>query len=162
MKLYELTEQYKNALVTLDDIDLPAEVVQDTLEGLKGELEEKGKNVAAYFQNLEADVDAMKAAEQRIATRRKSLENRVAQMKQYLKFNMEQAGITKIESPEFSVKVQNNPPAVDVFDEEQIPGHFMKKKIVESLDKTAIKKDIQAGNDVPGAKLSQSTRLVIK
>ena len=52
MKLYELTAQYDEALKTLSDMNLPKEVVEDTLEALSGEIEEKATNVAKYMQNL--------------------------------------------------------------------------------------------------------------
>lgn len=162
MKLYELATQYQRALVALEDTDLPDEVVADTIEGLTGDIEVKGQNVAAFFQNLQADVGAMKEAEQRIYQRRKTYENRIESLKYYLKSNMERAGITKIECPEFCVSVQNNPASVDVFDSEEIPKEYTKEKVTVSIDKTAIKNAIKDDIDVPGAKLSHSTRLVVK
>lgn len=163
MKLYELTQQYSKALTVLSDTDLPPEVVQDTLEGLQGEIQEKGKNVAAYFQNLEADVEAMKAAEQRIAQRRKAIENRVRQMKDYLLRNMEESGITEISCPEFTVKLGKNPASVEVDDINLLPERFVARKVVESPDKKAIKEMIQSGSEVPGARLiTDKKRLIVR
>lgn len=163
MKLYELTEQYNNALIVLNDTDLPPEVVQDTLEGLQGEVQEKGKNVAAYFQNLEADVEAMKSAEQRIAQRRKAIENRVRQMKDYLQRNMEESGITEISCPEFTVKLGKNPASVEVYEESSLPEKYVVTKTTTQPDKKALKEAIQAGEDVPGARLiTDKKRLIVR
>jgi predicted secreted protein len=163
MNLYQLTDQYKNALAVLTDSELPPEVVADTLEGLEGELKVKAVNVAAFFQNLEVDVEAMKAAEQRIANRRKSIENRVNQLKEYLHQNMLKAGITEIKCPEFEIKLAKNPASVEVYDILMLDEKFIVKKVTESPDKKAIKKAIDEGAEVEGARLiTDKTRLVIK
>ena len=77
---------------------------------------------------------------------------------------MEVAGVTKIESPYFRLTLQNNPPAVDVFEPGLVPSEFMTQPAPPppAPDKTAIKQAIAAGQDVPGARLSQSQRLVVK
>lgn len=38
MKLYQIADQYLEALQVLDDPDLPAQAVADTLEALQGEV----------------------------------------------------------------------------------------------------------------------------
>src|SRR3990167_8371102 len=95
--LYEIAETYRKALETLGDMDLPEEVVKDTLEGLQGDLEAKGQNVASFCLHLEAMSEAIKIAEQKMAHRRKVLENRAENIRTYLKTCMETAGIQKHE-----------------------------------------------------------------
>jgi len=162
MKLYELTEEYTQALATLDDMDLPIEVVQDTLEGLKGSVQEKSLNVARFFQNVEVSIVAMKDAEKRMAARRKSAENRVASLREYLRFNMQASGITKIECPEFVLSIQNNPATVVIDSVDALPYDYTVEKTTVSPDKKLIKQAIQDGYTVTGAHLETGTRLVIK
>lgn len=163
MKLYELTNQYHNALTALDDPDLPPEAVQDTLEGLQGEITEKGKNVAAYFQNLEADVEAMKAAEQRIAQRRKTAESRVRQMKEYLLHNMQECGISEISCPEFTVKLGKCPASVEIVDKDELPKQYIVTKTETAPDKKALKEALQNGDDINGARLvADKQRLIVR
>lgn len=44
--LYNLATEYRAAADRLHDIDVPEEVIADTLEGLAGEVEAKSTNVA--------------------------------------------------------------------------------------------------------------------
>jgi hypothetical protein len=164
LTLYNLSANYLQALDFLTDpeTDLPAEVVKDTLEGLAGELEDKAINVAKFLRNMEAMAEAIKAAEADMAKRRKALESRAQWLKDYLKGNMEHSGITKIECPYFKLSVQSNPPAVNILDETVIPTEFKEQVVSWKIDKTAIKKAIQAGQSVAGASLVNGTRLVIK
>ena len=162
MKLYELTGQYTQALATLDDMDLPAEVVTDTLEGLKGSLEEKSLNVARFFQNVESSIVAMKDAEKRMAARRKAAENRVTRLRHYLKYNMDASGIVRIECPDFVIAIQNNPAAVVIDSADALPDDYTVEKTTVSPDKKLIKQAIQDGYTVTGAHLETGTRLVIK
>ncbi|MGZ8212917.1 MAG: siphovirus Gp157 family protein [Methylosarcina sp.] len=164
LSLYQLSGNYLEALDFLTDpeADLPAEAVNDTLEAFTGELEDKAVNVAKFLRNMEAMAEAIKNAEADMAKRRKALENRVQWLKDYLKGNMEQTGITKIECPYFKLSVQNNPAAVHILDEDAVPDEFKEKVISWKIDKTAIKKAIQAGQSVAGVSLISGTRLVIK
>ena len=162
--LYELSQDYRQALDTLTDPenDLPAEVIADTLESLQGTLEDKAVNVAKFFRNLEATAQAIKDAEQRMSQRRKAIESRVAALKTYLKDNMESCGITKIESPWFTLAIQKNPAAVEIMDEDTIPDDFVEIVTTRKIDKAGIKQAIEAGVEVPGAVLTRGTRLAIR
>ena len=162
--LYEISQTYREALDVLTDpeLDLPNEVIADTLEGLQGTLEDKAIAVAQFFRNLESTAQAIKEAEQRMSQRRKAIENRVASMKDYLKANMAICGITRIESPWFTLSIQNTPAAVDILDEDSLPDEFVEIVTTRKVDKTAIKKAIESGADVPGAVLSRGTRLAIR
>ncbi|MGZ8163610.1 MAG: siphovirus Gp157 family protein [Methylobacter sp.] len=164
LSLYDLSSHYLSALDTLTDpeMDLPAEVINDTLEALAGEIEDKAVNVAKFLRNMEATAQAIKEAEAAMAKRRKTLENRVNWMKAYLKENMEQTGITKIECPYFKLSLQANPSAVTILDEAAIPAEFKEPVISWKIDKTAIKEAIKHGIAVPGVNLVNGSRLVIK
>jgi len=105
---------------------------------------------------------AIKAAEESMEKRRKALENRVKWMKAYLKENMERTGISKIECPYFKLSIQKNPAAVNILDETIIPADFKEQIISWKIDKTAIKEALKNGAAVPGAEITNGTRLVIK
>lgn len=82
--LYELAAEHRQNLEKLADLDLPADVVADTLESLGGDLEEKTQNVVEFVRNLESTAEAIKDAEQKMAERRKAIENRAASLKRYV------------------------------------------------------------------------------
>jgi len=118
--------------------------------------------VAKFMQNLDAAAKAIKEAEQQMARRRKAIENRARWIRDYLKTNMEAAGITRIDSPWFSLAIQKNPPSVDVLDESALPDDFKTEVVTVKIDKAAIKEALKDGEDVPGAVLRQGTRLAVR
>lgn len=162
--LYVLANDYREAAEKLADLDLPPEVIEDTLESLSGDLEVKATNTAYVIRNLEATAAAIKDAEAQMAARRKALENRAARVKDYLLANMLTAGIQKIECPYFKLAVRENPPAVEVYEPGLIPAAFMKQPEPPppAPDKTAIKEALKAGEEVPGCTLTRGVRLEIR
>lgn len=161
--LYTLAIEFREAAERLADLDLPPEVVADTLDSLAGDLEVKAQHVALFARNLESTAAAIKQAEGEMAARRKSLEKRVQGLRDYLLGAMQSTGIKKIEGPYLRIGVRDNPESVDVFDAAQVPAEFMRQPEPPppAPDKTAIKAAIKAGQEVPGAKLARSQRLDI-
>lgn len=162
--LYVLANEYREAAEKMADLDLPVEVIRDTLEGLSGELTTKATNVAMFVRNLEASADAIKLAEDQMAARRKAIENRARNIKEYLKSCMETTGILKIDTPYFKLSVRENPPAVVVDMESAIPAGFWRQPEPPPpmLDKKAILTAIKEGKDVPGCHAERGTRVEIK
>lgn len=166
LSLYQLSNNYVQALdfLTDPDMDVPLEAVNDTLEGLSGELEDKAVNVAKFLRNMEASAETIKAAEASMAKRRKALEEKVKWLKDYIKSNMEATGISKIECPYFKLSIAKNPAALELFDTEAIPDEYKQIEImsVEHIDKAAIKAALTKGRAIPGARLTNGTRLSIR
>ena len=164
MTLYELTSEYMELLAMLEDPDVDEDLINDTLEGIDGELEVKADGYARVMRQMDADAKAIKAEEERLANRRKSLENRSAALKGRLQQMMEITGKVKFKTELFSFGIQKNPAAV-VIDEryiENIPECYL---IIQEpkIDKQKIKEDLKAGLDLEGiAHLEQSESLRIR
>jgi hypothetical protein len=162
--LFELAHQYREAADKLADLELDAQTVKDTLDSMSGELEVKAGATAAVIRNMEALAVQIKEAEALMAQRRKAIESRAASLSAYLLANMAHAGIQSVETPYFAIKVRNNPPSVEVYDEAMVPGEFLRQPPPRKPepDKTAIKAALQKGVDVQGARLVQGSRVEIK
>lgn len=165
LTLYDISNDYREAVEKLSDMDLPPEAVKDTLEGLKGDLTTKATNVAMFVQNLEGLAAQIKTAEAQMAHRRKVLENRAESIRAYIKACMESAGISKIECPYFKMAIKKNPPSVEIDDWVELPDAFMrtpptpppepdKKRLAEHIAST--------GAVIDGVRVVQKTRLEIK
>jgi Gp157 protein len=164
MQLYKLTEQYEQAFTDMVDADT-GEVNDKALamlDALQGDVKDKGLAVAAYIRNHDADVDALKAEEQRLAARRKQLESRMDWLRGYLLDNMVRCGISEIKSPYFTIKTKKCPPSVKVLNDADLPQKYIRVKEQISVDKVQIKQDICSGIEVPGATIEQNTTIVIK
>ena len=123
--LYALAEEYRAAAEALADLDMPPEVVSDTLDGLSGQLQHKASNVAMVVRNLEATAEAIEAAEKTMRERRKAIEARADWLRSYLLDNMQRTGIQRIDSPWLALVVRDNPAAVVVDDPADPEGACM-------------------------------------
>jgi hypothetical protein len=162
--LYELVGERLALQRKLEDLNFDEITIEDTLFGESTAIQAKVEDYAFVIRNLEALPEAIKAEEKRLADRRKAIEKRVEHIKNWLLVNMQQAGITKIESPVFTVALQNNPASVIIDDESLIDDGF--KRLPEPLplvvDKKLIKDAIDAGQVVEGAHIEVKQRLVIR
>ena len=165
MTLYELTNDYMELLQMAEDPDIDEQAFMDTLEGIEGALEDKADNYAKIMRMLETDAKGIRAEEDRLSARRKTIENNIKRMKQSLQYAMEATGKTKFKTQLFSFNVQNNPASVvmDEPDVANIPERFLKYKDPD-IDRKAIKDAIKAGDEdaMDIAHLEQTRGLRIK
>ena len=161
--LYEISLAYRADVARLADLDLPAEVITDTLDAMSGELEVKAQNVVMYARNLQATATAIKDAEEQMAKRRKAIENRAKHLLDYVQGCMETAEVQKIECPYFRLAIHAKPSSVDVYEPGLLPVQYMTQPEppAPAPDKRAIAEAIKSGEEVPGARLVRGTRLAI-
>ena len=165
MKLYELTRDIEeiNSLVEAGEIEASDAI--DTLDGMKLAVKEKGINITALVLNEEASISALKEAEEKIALRRKKKQKKIEWLKSYLLDGMEANGISKIECPDFVVSLAKCPPKVELIEDAQKllvdkwGDRFVRTKVVVSVDKQELQQALKAGEEISGARLTQSNRL---
>lgn len=164
MTLYELTDDYLTLLSMVDDPDVDEQTLLDTMEGIKGELEDKAVGYAKVMKNMEAEAAGLKAEIDRLTSRKRAIDNNVARMKTALQQSMILTGQTDIKTDLFSFKIQKNPAAV-VMDEqyiENIPEKFLTYH-EPTVNRAAIKDALKAGENLDGiAHLEQSESLRIR
>ena len=150
--LYTIAEQFKElaSLAETADEDL-AVALRDTMEGIEGEFQEKGKAIAMITLNIDGDLEAIQSQIDRLTERKRIINNRKESLKEYLRSNMDAAGITKITHPLFTITCGKGRPIVVIDDEKAIPDDFVNVKVTSAPDKAAIAKALKDGQDVPGA-----------
>lgn len=150
--LYEISKQYEDLskLADAGDEDL-AVALRDTMEGIEGEFQEKGKALAMVTLNMDGDIEAIKSQIARLTERKKVMENRQSSLKEYLRSNMERTGVAKIVHPLFTITLGKGKPIVVIDEESKIPDDFMRVTTSMAPDKAGIAKAIKDGQDVPGA-----------
>ena len=79
--LYELADEFKDALENLTELDDQA--VVDTLESLEGEFKLKSTNVAKYIRNLEHTLEGIKEVESKMHQKRASLEKKIGEEQKF-------------------------------------------------------------------------------
>ena len=86
------------------------------------------------------------------------------QVRAYLLFNLQATGITKIESPEFTIALRNNPESVRLADGVELPEEFLVQQPAPppKPDKKAIKDALKSGRLIDGAWLESGQRVEIR
>jgi hypothetical protein len=163
ISLYKAAEELAPLLDTIDeDGCIPPE-----LEAALAQFEGKGLSVTAYILNCDRTAQMIHDAAETMDKRAAPFEKRAERLRQYLADNMKRTGITDLTCAEFSAKLQiERDASVEVFDDKQIPAAYMRtpepKPPVPTPDKKAIKAALDAGADVPGARIVKKDRLTIK
>ena len=162
LSLYDISNDY---LMACDDLmsredNFSPDVIADTLEGMKGDVQVKCTNVAAYYKNMKRECEAMRDYEVKMQARRKKLESKAENLKKYLESSMIKCGISKINSPEFTLSIRKKPKSVFIDDASLIPECYTRMSITP--DKVKIKAELGLGNNIPGVHLESSQGLVIQ
>lgn len=162
MSLYELDTKIKGC------IQLDAEHVVDTEDGeifdlqqfeaLQMERGQKIEGMCCYIKNLMAEVVAYEAEEKRMRERRAAKEREIDRCKGYL------AGVLygeKFETPRCKISWRKSE-ICNVLNIDAVPDEFKRTKVTVDADKTAIKKAIKGGMEIPGAEVIQKLNMTLK
>ena len=159
--LYDLTEQFQELLSMALDPDVDEQALADTMEGIECEIEEKADGYAKVIKSLEADVEALKVEEARLAGRRKNISANIDRMKRSLETAMRLTGKTKFKTSLFSFNIAKNPPALKIDMPDRVPEEFLIPQ-EPKVDSAAIKKELKEGVVYGWCHLEQSESLRIR
>lgn len=143
--------QIANDFAKLTDSDMPPEMIADTLDGIEWELEAKVEQILAVCKNELADSEALKEEARRLIERAKASENRVTSLKEYVARSLETAGKKSMKAGLHQVTVRSPSKSIEITDVNAIPPDFVEYETTIKPDKLAIKHQIEAGIDIPGA-----------
>jgi len=162
--IYELTADIQLLWNLMENGEIDDDTLIDAMQNSQEELSIKLEHYCMFIKNMEADAKAFKEEEQRLAARRKTLENTIERAKKAMQYAMDVAGEKKVKGKLFSISLQNNPPKV-VMDEqyiENIPEEYL-KYLEPEVDKKKIKEHLDAGVNLEGiAHLEQTEGLRIR
>lgn len=162
LTLYQIADEYKELLNGLYDEEtgLINEETMSRLNELDRPLQDKCINTVRAMKGLEAEYKAIEVERRAMQERERALRAKVNWIHGYLLENMEKSDIREISCPQFIIKLRKNPRSVHILSMTEIPEKYHKISI--SFDLIAIKDDLKAGIDVPGAILVQDNSLSIK
>lgn len=165
MSLYEIDSRIQAILDGIydaaDENGEVGEIDLTELKELQAARETKLENIALYAKNLAVEASAIKNEENTLKERRERLERKCERMKGILIDAMKADGNKKIFSPRFEAVIRDTK-KTDITDESLIPEEYMNVKVTKTPDKTAIKKAIESGKEVAGAKLIENSTITIK
>ena len=147
---------------------------QDDFDMETGEVIDNSETVSALMQEIDIEIDdkldgieyvkrEFKAVEQSLADEIKRLQQRKAmmarkqeQLKQLQDFILSGE---KRKTDKFTFYYSRSE-SVNIYDESEVPSEFF--KFEPKLDKSAIKKSLTAGEEVPGAELQEKINLAVR
>lgn len=147
--LYEIANDYAKLM----DEDFDPEFIADTLSGIEGMLEDKIENCLAVIKNEIAYAESLKAESKKLAERAKSSELRAERIKEYVVASLETAGKKSLKAGVHQVTVRSPSKSVEITDSGALPSEFVEYETNIKPDKLAIKKQLEAGIEVPGAQI---------
>ncbi|EJU22510.1 bacteriophage resistance factor, PF05565 family [Peptoanaerobacter stomatis] len=160
MKLIELSQIYQNMLQLIDDEKVTQEELKLAFNQIDEEIEEKAQNIAFMLKEIDSDIEKFKKIEEEFAIKRKRLESRKSNLKQYLEDNMKAVDKKKFKTEYFSFNIQKNAPSLNVATENYIPNEYY---ITErKLDRKKLLDAIKNGLEIKDVSLKQSESLRIR
>lgn len=164
MNLYEIGKEYNELInyIELSGDEHVPEVVNEFLEEVSGDFEQKVENTVYILRNKEAQAKALKDEEKRLQLKRKRLEKEVQSMKDWIEFNMKETEQKHIKLDLFDVKLRKNPPKAEIKNEDLIPEEFITREEVVKINKRSLLERLKEGELIDGVELVQEERLDIK
>lgn len=160
--IYELNDQIK-ACIQLDEehvVDTEDGEIFDLqqFEALQMERDQKIEGMCCYIKNKLAEAEAIYAEINVLSYRAGIIKKEAERCKDYL------AGALygeKFESPRCKISWRKSD-VCNVLSMEEIPDEYKRTKVTVDADKTAIKKAIKAGMEIPGAEVIQKLNMTLK
>ncbi len=177
--LYEIDERLQmleNYLVDSEtgEIIQTEEEFNKLFDEIQMDLNNKIESTMCFYKNLQADVDAFKAEEKKLAQRRKVKENLAERLKKRidnyieLQYTDEEGNLDKdslnkfkFETPKVKISYRKSE-TVEVENIDLLPKEFIKEKVEKSADKVAIKQFIKGGKTLNGAQLVTNINMQVK
>lgn len=141
-------------------MDIEEGDLNSALENIDDEIETKADNIAKILRDFDGDIEALKSEEERLAKKRKAIENRQKHLKEYLQNAMLVLDKRKFKTDLFSFNIQKNAPSLKILDESKIPEDYY--KIERELNKNDLKEAVKNGLFEDAAELVQTESLRIR
>ena len=160
--LYELDQ----AILECVDLETGEILDSDRLTALQMERERKLEGVALWVKDLNAEAEAVKAEADKLTSRKKALDNKIASIKNWLLWaldgeKLKTARCNVYQTHSQRVAVANEPELIKFLQTLEDPEKFLRFKEPE-LKKDEIKKALKDGTIIPGAELETTESVVIK
>ena len=160
--IYELNDQIK-ACIQLDEehvvsVDDGEIFDLQQFEALQMERDAKIEGMCCYIKNLIAETEGIYTEINVLSYRAGAKKKEIERCKAYL------AGALygeKFETPRCKISWRKSE-ICNVLSMEAIPEEYKRTKVTVDADKTAIKKAIKAGAEVPGAEVIQKLNMTLK
>lgn len=162
-RLLSLADETVEILFLLEEGNGDESELVARLEEVEIALAQKVDRCAWTVRDLERLADVRKAEADKLRDQAKRLDGAADRLKSLMLVAMQQTGQQRVETPRFTVRIQRNPPKVEVVDEAAVEPRFL-RHIPEKweVNKQAIGANYKATGEIPpGVTVTQSDSLRI-
>ena len=156
MRMYDYTQDFLTLARLLEEGEIELETYQETLQSMEGDSTEKANNLGKMISNFEAQANMLKAEEDRLKKKRKTLENKIEWLTSSLEAFYNAVDPNR-EKPYrvgmYELKYKKLPDMVDVKNEKALALDYKERVVTIKPDKRKIKKALEDGISVRGAEL---------
>lgn len=157
--LYAMTAQMRELADMLgNDDEMLVQAVQDTMQGIEGEIGIKAEAIVMLSRNMDGDLAALQVEIDRLTDLKRVRTNGLKKLLDYLKRNMEAAGLKTIERPLFKITLAMGVEKCIIDDEKAVPDNYVSVTTNVTPDKKAILahlKELREANKAIQAKVDE-------
>lgn len=157
--LYEIKDDVL-ALMEMMEEDPSNEVIEDTLEALKGELSVKAESYCKVIAEFNEREEALERAINDMKAKKEAVEKNIKRLKDALFHAMKETGEEKIRGDIFYLYIKNNAESLD-----NVPETLPEKYLIPQepkVDRKALLADIKSGVKVDGVTTKRTQSLMIR
>lgn len=174
MKLYETYFEIEELWQGVEDIltgevtegpdglpvtgDMALDWIEQALSRVEEERDEKALNIACLIKNFRADAEALKLEKVRLGKRQQAAEKTIERLIGYLEQFLDPG--LKLKDSRATIGWRRSQGVHLTVPVEQLPDEYVRIKREANL--SAIKEDLKAGDEVPGAKLEERQNIQIR
>ena len=159
--LYAIADRYREIIGIEADSDEAKGALRNALDEVQEQFDLKAESIIRYIRNLDAQSSALKAEEDRLAARRKAIDNKAAWLRDYIADQMRAMGLREVKAGIFEAKFRKNPASLTITNKALIPAQYFIAQ-EPRIDNAAIKEALKAGQAIDGAELVQGETLAIR
>lgn len=147
MKLYEISEQFRNLQALFDNEMIDAQSFSDTLESIEAEFTDKARNCVMMQRELEMRLSAIKTEKARLSKLELSQNAAIERIEEYLRHNMEATNHDKLDLGIFSLTLKKASLRLpNEINENEVPKEYFKViPETKTLDKVALLSAAKSG-----------------
>lgn len=157
MDIAALTER----IATTDDPEQVA-IWHETVEQMGSEFRAHVESVLQWATELDMQCAGIDAEIKRLQALKDERQGRAERLRMAVRRWMQMAELSEVACSKWTVRLKWNPPKVLIADGTELPAEYVKTKVMETPDKTAIAAALKAGQHIAGCELIQEQRLEIK
>ena len=147
MKLYEISEQFRNLQALFDEDLIDAQAFEDTIQIIEASFADKARNCVMMQRELQARLSAIKAEKDRLSKLERSQNNAMELIEEYLRHNMEATNHDKLDLGIFSLTLKKASLKLpNEINESELPSEYFKViPETKTLDKVALLSAVKSG-----------------